>query len=329
MFVSDHKECRRAGDDAPAGAPRLWLLSDGKIGDDVQCRAIAGALGASFEKRLTRPRAPWSWVAHYGVLDPRDRADRPGSAIHGEPPDVAIASGRRAVAYAKALKAASGGRTKIVFLKDPRRNRHVADMIWAPAHDRLTGANDFSTLTSPHPLSAAIAARRAALAAGGGGARPVLGVVLGGGAGYSPAAAGRLAAMIASARAGYARIAVTPSRRTPAAFMAVLREHLQGPQYSVWDGTGGNPYVDILAGADALIVGADSHNMMSEAAATGAGVYAWRPQGLAKKLDWFVGELERKGAVRPFEGAAPVFSHPPIDATPQIAAEIRRRLSLS
>jgi len=311
----------------------VWLLSDGKIGDDVQCRAIAealiaGAPGGRAEPRLTRPRAPWSWFAQYGVLDPRDRPGAPGGAISGDPPDIAIASGRRAVAYARALKAASGGETRIVFLKDPRANRHVADMIWAPAHDRLAAPNAFSTLTSPHPLSSRIAERRAALAAQGAVAPPILGVVLGGGPGYTPAAAARFAAMTQAAARGYASVAVTPSRRTPAAFTTVLRERLRGPKYALWDGSGDNPYVDILARAAALVVGADSHNMMSEAVATGAGVYAWRPRGLAKKLDWFVGELERMGAVRPFEGAAPAFSHPPIDATPRIAAEIRRRLDL-
>ena len=314
-------------DNTAPGAPRLWILTDGKIGDDVQCKAIAEALGASFEKRLTRPRAPWSWFTQYGVIDPRDRPHRPASAIHGDPPDIAIASGRRSVAYAKALKKASGGKTKIVFLKDPRAGRGAADIIWAPAHDGLDAPNAFSTLTSPHALSAKIAERRAALAAGGKGFdRRLLGVVLGGGAGYAAAEAVRFAAMLNDASADYRTVAVTPSRRTPPEFMHVLREALKGEKYVIWNGEGDNPYIDILAQADALVVGADSHNMMSEAVATGAGVYAWRPPGLAIKLDWFVSELEQKGAVRSFRGAAPAFLHPPIDATPQIAAEIERRL---
>ena len=299
-------------DNSAPGAPRVWILTDGKIGDDVQCAAVAEALGASFEKRLTRPRAPWSWFTQYGLIDPRDRPHLPASAIHGEPPDIAIASGRRAVVYAKTLKKASGGKTKIVFLKDPRAGRGAADIIWAPAHDKLAAPNAFSTLTSPHALSAKIAERRAAVAAeGGNGARPMLGVVLGGGAGYKGAAGARFAAALDGAGAAYQSVAVTPSRRTPPDFVNALREHLQGEKYSIWNGEGHNPYIDILAGADALIVGADSHNMMSEALASGAGVYAWRPAGLSKKLDWFVAELERKGAVRPFAGTAPAFMHPP------------------
>lgn len=313
--------------------PIVWVLTDGKIGDDVQCLAIAALLSASFDKRITRPRAPWSWVSQYGVIDPRDRPHLPGSSIHGSPPDIAIASGRRAVAYAQALKKASGGKTKIVFLKDPRAGRGVADVIWAPAHDQLQAQNAFSTLTSPHALSSKIAERRALLSAGSDGfagseLRPMLGVILGGGAGYTTDEAERFTATLAKAGENYQSVVITPSRRTPPEFLSVLQERLKDKKYNLWDGEGDNPYIDILAQADALIVGADSHNMMSEALATGAGVYAWRPQGLAKKLAWFVDELERKGAVRKFDGAAPAFSHEPIDATPEIAAEIKRRLGL-
>lgn len=319
-------------DNAVSVEPKLWVLTDGKIGDDVQCLAIAALLSTSFDKRITCPRAPWSWVSQYGFIDPRDRPHLRGSSIYGTPPDIAIASGRRAVAYAQALKRASSGKTKIIFLKDPRAGRGVADIIWAPAHDRLQAPNAFSTLTSPHALSQKIAERRAVLSTGShafaGSGRPMLGVILGGGSGYTTDEAERFTAMLAKAGEGYETVAMTPSRRTPPEFINVVQERLKGKKYCLWDREGDNPYIDILAQADVLIVGADSHNMMSEALATGAGVYAWRPQGLAKKLDWFVGELELKGAVRKFDGDAPVFSHEPIDATVEIAAEIKRRLGL-
>lgn len=311
---------------ARASEPTVWVLTDGKIGDDVQCLAIADALSPSFDKRITRPRAPWSWVGQYGVIDPRDRPHMPASPIYGEPPDVAIASGRRAVAYAQALKQASNGKTKIVFLKDPRINREIADVIWAPSHDRLDAPNAFSTLTSPHALTPKIAARRKEK--NDYFAKPMLGVVLGGGAGYTKNAATVFAASLIEAGADYASISVTPSRRTPLEFTAQLRARLNGEKYSIWNGEGDNPYIDILALADTLVVGADSHNMMSEALAAGVGVYAWRPHNLARKLGWFINELERMGAVKRFQGASSAFSRPPIDATPEITAEIIRRLGL-
>ena len=44
----------------------------------------------------------------------------------------------------------------------------------------------------------------------------------------------------------------------------------------VWDGGGDNPYLALLADADAIFVTPDSVNMASEAAATGRPVYVLR-----------------------------------------------------
>lgn len=318
-------------DDAEnAAAPGLiWVLTDGKIGDDVQCLAVARALGGALEKKVVAPRAPWAWAAPWGPADPRDAPDRRQSPIAPPFPDVVLASGRRAIPYACAVKDRTGAFT--VVLKDPRAARKRADLIWAPAHDRLSGENVFSTLTSPHALGEEFAKRRREPGQPIAGLpKPVLGVVLGGpgrGARFDAAVAAALAAKINAARKRYASIALVPSRRTPAAFIDRLEAQLTGENVFVWRGEAPNPYVDVLANAGALIVTADSHNMMSEAVATGTGVYAFRPPGLARKLGWFVDELERLERVRSFDGDAAPFAAAPIDATDEIVAEIRRRLA--
>lgn len=311
-------------------APAVWIISDGKIGDDVQCRAVAAGLSSAFEQRTVAPRAPWVWLAPWGPIDPRDAPSNPSSPIAPPFPDVVVASGRRAIPYARAVKRASGGRSLVVFLKNPRAAFSDADVIWAPAHDRLEGANVFSTLTSPHGLGPRLEeARRkpgpeiAALK------KPVLGVVLGGaggGASYDQSVAADLAQKIKSAAASFASVAVTPSRRTPDYLLSAVGDVLTGRDAFVWGGAGNNPYVDILASADTLVVTADSHNMMSEALAMGAGVYAYRPPKLAPKLAWFLNELESQGAVRSFTGEAETFSTEPVNATDDIVAEVRRRL---
>ncbi|MEO1240992.1 MAG: mitochondrial fission ELM1 family protein [Pseudomonadota bacterium] len=313
--------------------PTVWIISDGKIGDIVQCRAVAGGLSSRFEERRVAPRAPWVWAAPWGPIDPRDAVGNPQSPIAPPFPDVAVVSGRRAIPYARDVKRASGGKALLVFLKNPRTAFSEADVIWAPAHDRLDGENIFSTLTSPHGLGPLLdVARRdpapeiAALS------KPMLGVVLGGvggGARYDQKVAADLAAKIKTAASSFASVAVTPSRRTPGFLLSAVRDALSDSKAFVWSGVGENPYKDILANASALIVTADSHNMMSEALATGAGVYAYRPPQLASKLAWFLSELEKKGAVRPFEGGADIFANAPINATDEIVEEIRQRLALA
>lgn len=318
--------------DKSASSLRIWVLTDGKIGDDVQCLAVAQALSPSVEKRVIAPRAPWVWAAPWGPIAPRDHPRRVGSPIHGPAPDIVIASGRRVISYAWAIKQASDGRTKIVVLKDPRLGRAGADVIWAPSHDRLEGPNIFSTLTSPHGLGARIdEARKAPAPETEALRKPMLGVVLGGasgGARYGAGEAEFLADRLRLAAKNYRSIAVTPSRRTPEGFMQILRDQLDGDHCHIWNGEGDNPYIDILEQADALIVAADSHNMMSEAVATGAGVYAYRPPGLAPKMAWFVDQLERKGVVRPLDQQMTPFACAPINATPEIVAAIKKRLGL-
>ncbi len=308
----------------------LWVLTDGKIGDDVQCLAVAAALATDFEKRVIAPRWPWHWLAPWGPMDPYDAPHKQASPIAPPYPDLLIASGRRAIPYARAVKRASGGKTFVVIMKDPRIATRHADLIWAPAHDRLTGANVFSTLTSPHGLAAKIAeARGNSAQAIAKLPRPMLGVVLGGpsgGAHFNARATADLTQKILNAKKDFASLAVIASRRTPAGLLRTIGEAVAGPDVMVWDGAGDNPYIDILANASALIVTADSHNMMSEAVATGAAIYAWRPPGLVRKLAWFVDQLEALGAVRPLDGNVKTFAAAPIDATAEIVAEIKRQM---
>ncbi|MEM8936702.1 MAG: mitochondrial fission ELM1 family protein [Pseudomonadota bacterium] len=308
----------------------VWVITDGKIGDDVQCLAVARGLADTFEKKIARPRPPWEWMAPWGPPDPREAPSRAGGAFGPPFPDVLFVSGRRAIPCGLAVKRASGGASFLAIMKDPRFGRARADLVWTPAHDRFSGNNVFKTLTSPHGLREKIqAAREQPLSAIASLDGPILGVCLGGpsrGAQFDAASAAMFAEQLNVARKDFASIAITPSRRTPPGFVRAIRDALSGDAVYIWDGDGDNPYIDILARSDALIVTADSHNMMSEAVATGIGVYAWRPKGLAPKLAWFVSELEKQGAVRSFDGPAAAFRRPAIDATQEIVAEIERRM---
>lgn len=303
---------------------RICVLTDGKIGDDVQCIAVAGALSANFAKIVISPRAPWNLIAPWGPPDPRDMA-----RVKCAPqPDIVIVSGRRAIPCGRAIKTANAEKTRLVILKDPRFGRRAADFIWAPAHDGLRGANVFITATSPHGLAERILTARGHEPVG---AKPILGVFLGGpsgGARYNRDSAADFARRLKTAGASYGSVVVTASRRTPDSFIDVLKDAL-GDDAWVWRGEEDNPYINILAHAQTLIVAGDSHNMVSEALSTQAGVYVWRPAGLSGKLVGFLDNMIDRNTLRAFDDAAPPFERSPIDATETIAAEIRRRFGLA
>lgn len=318
----------------PIGA-RVLVLSSGKAGHEANSRGVAEALGAPYTVRVAAPRPLFARLAPYGPLDPRDRPGRAGSIFAPPFPQIVIGCGRVTVPYIRAIKRAAGEQVFTVFLQDPRHSRARMDLIWAPEHDGLSGGNVISTLTSPHPFSAARLAkeraapdrRLAALPA------PRAAVLLGGPSGshdFASADVARLAAAAAAiVGAGYSVMA-TPSQRTPPGLAAAVRAALGGATAFMWDGAGANPYAQMLAHADAILVTGDSVNMVGEAVATGAPVYVFEPSGgRGGKIARYIDALQRLGAVRRFDGRLERFSYEPIDSSQTIAREIIRRFAAS
>ena len=75
------------------------------------------------EIRRVKPRSAYSWLMPLGPDRPAGAAAGQDSPIAPPFPDILVASGRRAVAYLRHVKQASGGRTFTVFLKDPAHGR--------------------------------------------------------------------------------------------------------------------------------------------------------------------------------------------------------------
>ena len=133
---------------------------------------------------------------------------------------------------------------------------------------------------------------------------------------------GRIAGSIA---ADGAALMVTPSRRTPPAAVAAIRAALAGRPAFVWDGSGANPYPQILAHAEAIVVTGDSVNMMGEACATGAPVHVYEPSGGHPKVTRYIDRLAQEGAVRRWAGKLERWSYAPLDSAPVAAAAIAAR----
>ena len=304
------------------------VLGSGKAGHEANALGVAEALGRPC--RFERPEASriYDSLAPYGPADPAEL--RRLDAIEA---DLLIVSGRSTVPLARALKRRRGERLFAVCLQDPRAGRGAFDLIWTPEHDKLRGANVMTTLTSPHPISPErLAAERAApdprLA---GLPAPRCGIVLGGPSGhvaYSADDHARLGAAVAAILAQGFSVMATPSRRTTPAMREAVRAACQGHAAFVWDGRGANPYAAILGLSDALLVTADSANMVGEAAATGAPVHLFHAEGRrAGKLDAMIAGIKATGAARDFSGALERFAYSPIDATGAIAREIDKRMA--
>lgn len=318
-------------DSSPADIlPTIWTLTDGKAGDEPQCIGVAERLGVVPEIRRVAPRKPWAWLMPRGPIDPREGPDRPGSPIRPPFPDILIASGRRAIPYVRAVKKASNGRTFTVILKDPRTGAGAADFIWVAEHDRLRGPNVLVTTTSPHRLAPGRLAQAreqppAAIAAL---SSPRAAVLVGGDSRHHRFRPQDIVSFAegldALARSGVALMGSRSRRTTPEldkAVAAVFARH--GGWW--WDGSGENPYVALLANADAIVATADSTNMIGEATATGVPILVFEPHGGHGKLAKFLEALKRDGAVRHFEGRLDGTRYQPVDSTQAIADAVRER----
>lgn len=304
----------------------IWIVTDGKAGDLSLCRAIANRLEVTLEERVIKPRAPYSWFMPDGPCDPKEAPGVSSGPLAGPLPAGIIATGRRTVPYLRALKSCEP-RLKTFFLKNPRTKRNGADFIWAPKHDGMSGPGVFETLLAPHSVTAnALTLAKEAL-------RPEisqlpsprLGIILGGpsnGTRYDRDTLNSLVSRINAASKTAASVLVTPSRRTPPEFIVRVRDALKSVPNFIWDGEGQNPYHEILAASNALIVTADSHNMMSETLAVGVQTHIFRPYRLDRKLERCLNAILMNKWALPFDGQVHFRQTEPIDETSSIADAI-------
>lgn len=317
----------------PAPLPQLWTLSDGHAGNVRQAAALAAALQWGEAQDWTlRTRAPWRWLAPRRMPG-ADHAFGSGfAAALRTPPALAIGCGRQAALATRLLRRAGAYGVQIL---DPRIDPAHWDLVIAPEHDGLRGANVITLLGSLHPVDDAWLARaRADFARFATLPAPRTALLLGGPSAhvdFGLDAFERLAARLDRAleREGGSVLATT-SRRTPADVRAALRARYAQVPGLRWCGEqdGINPYPGLLAWADRIVCSADSVNMMSEACATTVPVYVFAPEAVRGRPRRFLEQLLERGRIRAWDAALAPYAAQPLRETARVAAEVRKRLGL-
>lgn len=257
---------------------------------------------------------------------------RTDTSTHPTPaPDIVIGCG--AAGQAAALAAKARHNAYAICVQRPSGSAAQFDAIIAPRHDYLRHpppANTLTTLGAIGRITPALLAARRAQAKQRFPADKQIAVLLGGSNRAYQMHAPTLAAQLqrVATRSG-ATLLLTPSRRTPPQVLPHLRATL-GASHYFWDGTGDNPYLDILAAADGFCITADSVNMLSEASASGRGIYllplpprrSIRARRAARKFTAFHTALEQRGNLRPFTDTYEFFTAPPLSEAETAAAAI-------
>ncbi len=258
--------------------PRIWALLGHRTGDNKQVLALAQGLGLPFETRFL----------HYNLLRKVDKRLL-GAGLHSvEPdsrkwlqppwPDLVIGVGHRSVPVARYIRAASGGRTKLVQLGNPRIEPKYFDLVITMPQYGL--ADSTQLLRLPFAMGsqklgfAPTKAERALLRKL---PRPHRLMVLGGNTKLWRI---KLADIVAAAyrlversEADGGTMIVVGSQRTSPAIIDAIKQSFAGTRHFLAEGNMPR-YATLLDDADEIHVTADSVSMLSEA------VFTQKPVGM-------------------------------------------------
>jgi hypothetical protein len=312
---------------------RIWVLADDRPGNVAQAVGVAEALNRPFVIKDVRYTI-WGTLHNlaraatcFGLTEASRRLFQPPW------PDLVIGAGRRTAPLARWLKRKSS--CLLVQIMDPGwPGREDFDLIAVPAHDDAELLpNMIRTIGSCHRAvprllaeeQAKWAARLAHLP------RPYLLLVVGGDTKeyvFGLERGRRLAAeTVTLARQLGATILMTTSRRTGSELAQVVIERIPEPRYvHVWQEGTDNPYLALLAVADAIVVTGDSMNMCSEACANGGPVYIFSPGGLVNDKHARLHQmLYERGMARPLGTDVTPWRHEPLNAAMDVTREIWAR----
>ncbi len=281
-----------------------WVITDGKVGTEKPCRALALEFGCPNPSLIhVRPKLPWTYLP--ACLWPISlNTVLFSSPWHKLPkPSFIIAATRCAVKPSLALKSLFP-QTEVIFWQDPRCSYDKFDRIIAPIHDGLSGKNvttrDIApSLVTPEICKQAAQAYKLPIPLEG----PYLAVLLGGPNKYYKFTE-ELAASLGKklknmAASNHSSLLITASRRTPVSFLNVFTDTLKSTPHYLWDGKSPNPYDAFLGLAQEVLVTQDSISMTSDALCSGKPVRVIQlPTKKTSKFDIFFNHLHGQGAFR-------------------------------
>jgi mitochondrial fission protein ELM1 len=285
---------RVGGPSSDGSPPRVWVLTDDRGGNTTQSVGLAEALGWPYERKVLRPGA--LSILHNRILGTsragivRARSD----ALEPPWPDLVIAAGRRSAPVALWIRAQSQGRTRLVQLG--RKGGDAADrfdLVATPAYCRLfPHPHRLETCAPLHSVTPARLAEARERWRDRFASRPSprIAVLVGGSSGQYRIDAGqaaRLAEQVSQlARERGGSILATTSRRSTRAVTDAFCAGIGGDAFVYRSGEPGeNPYLGLLAWADAIVATGDSESMLAEAAATGKPVWIY-PLAVRTSFRW-------------------------------------------
>lgn len=295
-----------------------WTLTNGVTAYKKQTAGIAEALGLNYLEKICKRHAPWRWMPANITLNALNQLTQSSDSLRPPWPNLLISSGRRTIALSLAIKKASGNKTKVIYVQNPRINPKSFDLIISPEHDHLTGPNIIQTVGATHDITQAKleAAKKEFESEFSNLPRPLLAIFIGGSNGSYPrnhynfgsTETKQLAqTLIKIAKSYPGTLLISSSRRTGKENAALLKTILRPYQnIHIYQESKKNPYLAMLALADTIMVTNDSVSMVSEACFTGKPTYLLPLPGYhaQKRRNYhFIQSSLNKGIIRYYGGS--------------------------
>lgn len=264
-----------------AGRQPVWVLLGQRTGDNNQVLRLAAELGLPFRAIELRYNAlhlvpPSLLGASFASLTEESRR-----ALQPPWPDLVLGIGHRSVPSALAIGNASGGRSRLVRLGNPRLDPRRFDLVITTPQYRVPDAPNVIRLEVGLNTAATVQPTREEKAWLAKLPRPHRLLLVGGNTFMWVLRAGKVAeaANVLKSKPGGSTIAVS-SARTRKPLASAVADALQGSDHAlVW---GGLPrYPLLLADADEIYVTSDSVSMVSDGIATGKPVGLIEPEPTA------------------------------------------------
>jgi len=278
---------------AAAKAPSVWILWRRRHGDLDQMTVLAKALGWPFVVKNLHFFPPDIPAFANLLLKPNsDRLTPPW-------PDLVICAEAMPSIVARRLREQSQGRTKAVCLARPAGTASAFDLVITTAQYRVPPATNILELSLP--LSDGTTAEAGDTVMAPRSVRPRIVLVVGGTSFPERLDGAAAETMVQEVKRhaealGGAMVCVT-SPRTGGDVVHVLRKLADAPHELHLYGKGRvNPYRQLIAEADEIVVTSDSVSMVSDALETGQPVFVY-PLPRPKTLEWRLSEWLYRHAV--------------------------------
>ena len=302
-----------------------WVVTEGITGTENQCLAVAEALGLDPEIKRIGLKEPWRTLSPQLGFETAQSFTEP---LEGPWPDIVLASGRKAIAAARYIKKSSNGHSFVCFIQDPRINPKGFDLVAVPQHDPTRGNNVITTLAAPNRITEDKLddAREEFAHLFEPLSKPRVAVMIGGNSKAHTLTQDIMETLCAQLNKLECGLMISPSRRTGQKILEILQESFKGTDAYIWDGTGDNPYIAMLAWAEYILVTNDSTSMLSDAASTGKPVYMVSLEGGGKRIDKMHKNLLDAGIVKTFEGRLEKWQYEHLREAEFIARAIKTKL---